>query len=354
MAKKQKNEKVSENNWIVKSNALNEIRNNRMTITQIRFFSIYLSKINPNDPNSREVTFKLDEYTKIMQFKQTNITRLMSTADDLMKIVVTFFDKEGKYSDDGLVGFVKCQLFKRFRLFKRDNDEWYVSIDCHDDVLKLMFELHGYYFKYRLWNAMQLTSTNQQRMYEILKQYEYAGVREISIKDLREFLGIKPNEYTRWERFKIRVLESSQEALANYTDIKFNWEVSGKRGAHGKINAIKFIIEKNDDYVDSLTLDEYLIEQKAPEITDELVAFEYENENLSFLAEACENVFDNGQMEELFFLLNKAVPYTTKANTMAARYEYLAEKYIYSKNRSTTEGKLFNYLKKVIEADIKS
>lgn len=352
MTKKQTSGKVSTNNWIVKSNALNEIRNNRMTITQIRFFSIYLSKINPTDPNSREVTFKLDEYTKIMQFKQTNTTRLMKTADDLLGLVVTFFDKDGQYSADGLVGFVKCQIFKRFRLFKDGNDEWCVSIDCHDDVLKLMFELKGYYFKYQLWNAMQLTSTNQQRMYEILKQYEHAGVREISVKDLREFLGIKKDEYTRWDHFKARVLDSSQEALTNYTDIKFTWEVTGKRGKGGKINYLKFNIERNNDYVNRLTLDEYLIEKKAPEIADGLVEFEYENEHLSFLAEACENVFDNGQMQELFFLVNRAVPYVSKENTMMARYDYLTEKYAYSKNRSTAKGKLFNYLKKVIESDI--
>lgn len=354
MAKK-KNSTVSTNHWIVKSNALNEIRNNRMTITQIRFFSIYLSKINPNDPGSREVTFKLNDYTRIMQFKQTNITRLMKTADDLLGLIVTFFDKEGKYSADGLIGFVKCQIFKRFKLFKGDEDgEWYVSIDCHDDVLKLMFELKGYYFKYQLWNALQLTSTNQQRMYEILKQYEHAGVREISVKDLREFLGIDPDEYTRWERFKTRILDSAQQALANYTDIKYTWEISGKRGKGGKINAVKFNIEKNTEYVQLLDLDDYLVSQETPEVSEELVAFEFEaeNETLNFLAEACDNAFTENQMEELFFLVNKAVPYSAKANLLLMRYDYLAEKYIYSKNRSTSEGKLFNYLKKVIEADV--
>lgn len=351
MENKQNGAKLSKSNWIVKSNALNEVRNNRMTITQIRFFSIYLSKINPNDINSRDVTFKLDEYTKIMQFKQTNLTRLMKTADDLLRLIVTFYDKDGRYSADGLVGFVKCQIFKRFRLFKGANDEWYVNIDCHDDVLKLMFELKGYYFKYQLWNALQLTSTNQQRMYEILKQYENAGVREISVKDLRGFLGIESKEYPRWDHFKTRILESSQEALANYTDIKFNWEVTGKRGRGGKIEYLKFNIEKNENYLHRLTLDEYLVQQETPKVSGELIEFDYENENLQFLAEACENSFSNGQMEEILYLVNKIIPYSTKEETLMARYEYLAEKYVYSKNRYKTEGKLFNYLKRVLEAE---
>jgi plasmid replication initiation protein len=354
MIKKQKSAKLSTANWIVKSNALNEIRNNRMSISQIRFFSIYLSKVNPKDPKSREVTFKLDEYTKIMQFKQANTTRLMKTADELLGLIVTYYDKDGTYSSDGLIGFTKCQIFKRFKLFRGgDNDEWYVTIDCHDDVLKLMFELRGYYFKYQLWNALQLTSTNQQRMYEILKQYENVGAREISVNDLREFLGITTEEYPRWDNFKTRILEASQEALANYTDIKFTWEVTGKRGKGGKINKLKFNIEKNNDYVQQLTLDEYLTGMEPLEIENELVAFESENESLPFLSEACENTFDMRQVEELFFLVNRAVPYQKDRHTTEQeRYKYLLEKYTYSKNRSTKPGKLFNYLKTVIEADI--
>lgn len=352
MKSKRKTE-LSTNNWIVKSNALNEIRNNRMTISQIRLFSIYLSKINPKDEKTREVTFKVDEYARIMQFKQTNITRFQKSAEDLLSLIVTFYDKTQVHPELGYA-FVKCQIFKKIKFFKdKDTEEWYITIDCHDDVLRLMFDLRGYYFKYQLWNALQLTSPNQQRMYEILKQYEYAGVREISVKDLREFLGLEPNEYLRWDNFKKRILDSSQQVLENYTDIKYTWEITGKRGKGGKIQSLKFNIEKNNDYFHQLTLDEYLTEQAAPAMEGELTEFEYENENLSFLAEACEKEFDENQMTELLHLLNKAVPYSVSKNNKLERYDYLAEKYTYSKNRSNAKGKLFNYLKTVIEADIK-
>ena len=253
---------LSADHWIEKSNALNEVRNSRMTISQVRLLSIYLSKINPRDIDSREVSFKLNEYTKIMQFKQTNTTRMIKTAEDLLGLTIRYYDQDGRYSSDGLEGFVMCQIFKRFKLYKNGEGEWIVSIDCHDDALHLMFALQRYYFKYQLWNSLQLTSVKQQRMYDLLKQYEYAGVREISIKDLREELWLTPSEYPRWERFKTRVLDASQEALSNYTDIKFTWEVSGKRGKGGKINYIKFNIEKNNSYVRRLTLNDYLTEQQ--------------------------------------------------------------------------------------------
>ena len=44
-----------------------------------------------------------------------------------------------------------------------------------------MFDFKDRYFKYELWNALRLKSANQIRMYEILKQYETIGKREIKV-----------------------------------------------------------------------------------------------------------------------------------------------------------------------------
>ena len=132
--------------------------------------------------------------------------------------------------------------------------EWFVSIDCHDEVLTYMFDFKKYYFKYQLCNGLRLATVNQIRIYEILKQYEKAGAREIRLTDLKAFLGISEDEYPRWERFQVRVLDSCQKALSENTDIKFTYEPI-KKGRGGKITAIKFTMEKNDNYVDQLPMD---------------------------------------------------------------------------------------------------
>lgn len=87
-----------------------------------------------------------------------------------------------------------------------------MEINASDDALPLMFEFKNRYFTYELWNALRLKSPNQVRMYEILKQYEKIGTRTLTIKELRNLLGIAPNEYQRWERFRVRVLDSCQQA----------------------------------------------------------------------------------------------------------------------------------------------
>ena len=340
-----------------------------MTISQIRLLAIYLSKINPKDINSREVTFMLDEYTKIMQFKRSNTTQLINTAEKLLGLTVTYFDKTGQYTSDGLVGFTTCQIFKRFRLYKNDEGKWLVTIDCHDDVVNLMFDLQRHYFKYELWNALQLTSPNQQHMYELLKQYEYAGVREIGLSDLRKMLGLKSGEYPRWERFKTRVLDAAQEALANYTDIKFTWEVAEKAGKGGKIIKLRFHIEKNSNYVRRLTtFEDYLTEQAqtkfegSPEefeiIDDDELMEEKESlyeEHLKFLAGSCGYEFTNAEMQVLYNLILKIVPYKTNRDaTQLKMYNYLKRKYDELKWRNSQHEikNRMGYIKKIIEADI--
>ena len=363
MGKTQNKTELSTKNWVVKSNALNEVRNSRMKISQLRLFSIYLSKINPNEKESRAVKFSLDEYTKIMQFKQANITRMIKTAKDLVGISVTFLgNKEGVYQNNRLREFTTCAIFKSVKLRKEDDGEWYVSIDCNDDVLHLMFELKKHYFKYKLWNAMQLTSPNQLRMYELLKQYEYVGAREINVQDLREFLGLKKDEYTRWNNFRARILDASQTALASRTDIKYTWEVAGRLGKGGKIKTIKFNIEKNDDYIRQFTIDEFFLEQGENVIEGDMQEFEVENETeeagddiVSFLSEACENEFIREEVTLLHDYIVKIVPYGHR-NRSLDLYDYLKSKYDELNYRAmkTDIKNRFGYLKKIIEMELKT
>ena len=104
-----------------------------------------------------------------------------------------------------------------------------------------MFEFKDKYFKYRLYNALRLKSASHIRMYEILKQYESLGKREIAVSDLQYMLGV---HYSRWERFRTKVLDSSQQALKETTDICFDYN-RGRVGNGGKWLTIIFTIREN-------------------------------------------------------------------------------------------------------------
>ena len=243
---------------VVKNNALNEIRANNMTLQELRFFSIYLSKINPSDINTRVVRFPISDFQAIMNLVSPNIDHLQRVTNSLLRKVVNVPAENG--------GYTAFQIFKKCKVAADNYGEWYMEIDAHDDALPLMFELKEKFFKYKLWNALSLGSSNQLRMYEILKQYENIGYRIIQIDELRNLLGIDKNEYPRFGDFRIRVLEACQQALANHTDIKFTYAPHGKRGQRGRILYLKFTIEENKDYKNQLTLDTF-IEENTPQNT---------------------------------------------------------------------------------------
>ena len=236
---------------VEKRNVLNEIKKNDMTLQELRFFSIYLAKINARDISTRVVKFKLEEFQKIMDIQKMTIQHFKDLVDGLLQKIVHV------PNEDGSKGYTAFQLFKRCKVYEDENDfnQWHVEIDAHDDALPLMFEFKEKYFKYALWNVLRLTSRNQIRMYELLKQYESIGMREINLDKLKDWLGIEQNEYSRFERFKVRVLDACQKALLENTDIKYDYELmkTGRR-----VSGVRFIIKKNEDYKDPLKLEEYV------------------------------------------------------------------------------------------------
>lgn len=234
---------------VMKRNLLNELRAKDFTLQELRFFSIYLSKINPRDTSTRIVKFPLSDYKEIMGLGRLNISQLRASTNSLLGKVVNIPKENGGYN--------AFQLFKECEVDQDDSGDWFVSIDAHDKALPLMFDFKDRYFKYELWNALQLHSPIQIRMYEILKQYEKLGKRELEITELRELLGIDPKKFSRLERFKAQVLDSCQKALKEKTDICYTYE-KGKTGKSGKWLTIIFHIFKNEEYTRQMQLDGFL------------------------------------------------------------------------------------------------
>lgn len=219
---------------IYKRNELNELRANNFTLQELRFFSIYLAKINTNDINSRVVRFPLQDFKEIMEYQELNIPQLKATSKSILKKTVNIPLRSG--------GFAEIALFDTFIVDKDKDGKWFVEIGASNAALPFMFNFKDRYFKYELWNALRLTAPSHVRIYELLKQYENIGRREIRVDDLQEMVG---TSYNRWDRFKKSVLDSSQQALKETTDIAFTYE-RGKTGTGGKWISIIFNIMHNE------------------------------------------------------------------------------------------------------------
>lgn len=226
---------------VIKQNSLNEAKYNNISSEGLKFFAVYLTKIDQRDISTRIVRFTLAEFTHAIGLEQgQNIKYFQKIAGKLLSQVVYVPNSNG--------GFKAFPLFQTFELDKdKETGEWYIEIDAHDKVLELMFGFNNKYFKYEFGNIAGLTSNNQIRMYEILKQYEKLVEREISIEQLRFLLDIKDNEYIGsdgFENFKKKVLKPCQKALKEKTDICFDFK-RGKTGRGGKWLSIIFTIYPN-------------------------------------------------------------------------------------------------------------
>jgi len=341
--------KLKKNYLIQKRNVLNEIRSNNMTLQEFRFFSIYLSKIHKNKPEeTRVVRFPIADFQSIMDLGRIDIGYMKSVTNSLLCKVVNVPDERGGYT-----GF---QLFKECTVSNDDNGEWYIEIDAHDKALPLMFEFKNKYFSYQLWNALRLRSSNQFRMYEILKQYETAGERILSVEDLRSLLGIRKDEYPRFGDFKTYVLNVCQKALAEHTDIKFTYESHGKKGKGGKVLSLKFIIEKNKDYTDQITLDMF-IEYNNPNTHDALDVDDKEKtpyqERIEFFMEACNDEFT---FDEVAVLQDKMRDSISKTQYLDQIYcfHYINNRYKYMElqNKQRKISKRFGYMKSLMDKEI--
>lgn len=333
---------------VAKRNVLNELRSNNMTVQELRFFSIYLSKINPRDKSTRCVRFPLEDFQRIMGFGRLNIKRLKASTDSLLCKLVHIPDDNGR-------GWSVFQLFKECHIFQDEDNRWFVEIDAHDKALPLMFDFKNRYFKYELWNALRLKSPNQVRMYEILKQWIHdkpSFSKEFKITELRALLGIANSEYSdRWDNFKKKVLDSCQEALKESTDICYTYE-RGKVGRGGKWLSVIFHIQKNTAYVDQLTLDEFIEMQPEPEIIDvsaEETEIDYGGELADLLGSAaCDDEFSPEQVRILQDLVIKAVP---NGDNME-RCDYLIHQMHKMNAYKPNHEKRFNYLRKMIEKEV--
>lgn len=342
---------IRASNIVEKQNILNEMQSNFMTLQEVRFFSIYLSKINARDQSTRVVRFPLTDFAAILDIQKVNIQKVKETTNKLLSKVVNIPDSRGGY-----IGF---QLFKECKVYTDITDKrWYVEIDAHDRALPLMFDFKQKYFSYRVDNVLQLLSTNQIRMYETLKQYERAGEMRISVKGLKDQIGVSNSHYPRFGDFKIKVLDSCQKALEEKTDICYAYELI-KKGRGGKVAEILFTISANRKAVNLMSVENYIDAKKTMvglyEIDEDEHTVEEESEgdqiDYDFLGEAFDNEFT---VEEVRYLYSLALPVVKRdgeqKDFILRMYDYLKMKNDLLNTKMGVKHR-YGYIKKLIELD---
>lgn len=104
-------------------------------------------------------------------------------------------------------------------------DAGMVELQFTDAVIPLITRLSEQYTEYELKQVSELQSEYSIRLYELMMQWKKVGqTNRIAIDDLRQKLGVEPEQYKQMCNFKTRVLDHAVKQINSHTDIEATYD----------------------------------------------------------------------------------------------------------------------------------
>lgn len=242
--KKQK-EKSNSNNIVQKANILNSMQpykdyeleegiSGDMTLTELRFFSLYLSRINSENPEEREVTISITEFEELFETHLNSSTLNQKIYSILKRAVNVRMVEENKLR--------KLMLYSMFEWTDEERPNEF-KVRCNADVLPYLFHIKdkGCYTSYKLEQISKLNSVSKIRFYEIMKQYLAMNEVTFEWEELRNMLFAN---YTEFRDFNKYMLNSALNDVNEFTDINVSME---KNLIRRSVNSLTFYISKKKE-----------------------------------------------------------------------------------------------------------
>lgn len=209
------------NNLVEKSKALIWAKFTDYTAGELRLLEVYLSRINPRDPESSNVSFTLAEYCKLLDLK-LNSKNLKSQVKHFLGNVVSV-----PLNADG-TEYVMYPLFTKAEVkFNRESLSYDVSINCNPDLRPVFFDIaRSGYVKYRLRYTIGMKQQASILMYSMIRDWMNHSLssNKIGLKQLRDHIGANDPSYDDFRALRRRVLEPAVEEISNVSDIVVDFE----------------------------------------------------------------------------------------------------------------------------------
>ena len=158
---------------------------------------------------------------------QDNFKVEKHTAYEALKSAATgLFEASFKYkSIDETTGKPKDNVVRWVQKIAYIDDAGTVELQFTDEVIPLITRLSKEYTEYELKQVSELQSEYAIRLYELMIQWKSVGkTQQILLDDLRNQLGVKPDQYKAMCNFKARVLDHGINQINNHTDIIAEYE----------------------------------------------------------------------------------------------------------------------------------
>ncbi|AFC26967.1 replication initiation protein [Saprospira grandis] len=210
----------------------------RFSVWEDRIFLLTLSQIQAEDDDFKIYKIYVKdlarEYGLATKSVYENIREAVSSLQrKTISIPFRFDEGPGKLTTSFFTSFGELD----------QSDFSHILVELHPKLKPYLLQLKERFTQYNISFLVRMQSHYSKRIYKLLKQYHPLSKRRISIQQLKQILQIEPEEYKRYFDFKRRVILKAQEDLAEYTDLKFEFEEERKGR---KVQAILFTIATNE------------------------------------------------------------------------------------------------------------
>ena len=236
------------------------IYNRKLTINDIKVFKAILSKVKYNN--------KLFDDHYVIDYKTLDIAgvpasnryrEVEKSLINLMNTFVTIRKEDRERLKDPILnqakGDRKLGLIRNDWTHEKKSSKIVITIP---EILKPFFlELADKeYTIYALENLSSFTNVYELKLYELFARWKNRGFINITIENLREYMEIEDNKYTKYANFKNHVLLKAINKITNTTnlDIQFrelkkNGEILiTNKGPGNRVYSIEFIITNKEKF----------------------------------------------------------------------------------------------------------
>lgn len=333
---------------IQKSTPLLSLWRSPLTLSEFKILDAYLARIDSHHPDRRWVRFSKGELEAILHVEKINITDLNTRIKNLCIMVQI---ENPALTADGNEGFDEVALFERAICKKDAEGVWTIDLCCTPSAMQYIFNVENLgYLRYKLRSIVCLTSRYSYLLFLYLERNRFRGNWEVSVNELRDYLGCTDSTYSQYKFFNQFILKRAQQELESKTNCHFSYKPirQGRRISH-----LHFFLEP-------------LLEEKEEVVrqTNTASAETSLQAEINALLSACrlpngEPEFTSAEITQILSILphiprNKFPHMSLKFNRLLAWKQYLEERYA-AMNRLAEKKVIrhrFNYLLKMIKADV--
>lgn len=305
------------NNLIVKHNQLIEARYD-LTLNEQKIILYSASQLDRKKERFNILSFNIREFFKLIGTTQERYTEIREIIKSLRSKEITI----KKQNSELITGWLSSIEYLE--------NEGIIELEFSEKLIPYLLQLKEKFTRYDLKNIINLQNKYSIRVYELLKQYEKIGTREIEIKEFRKYLGIEENEYKKFSNFENRILKTTKEEINTYTDLNFDYK---KIKTGRTITSILFQIDPKD---------------QEKEIYIEYLNQSYDIKEFKNKSGLEKENFDSQQIINLYEIaVEKLIDEYENETDL---FEYIKINYLFMLEKDNIRNK-FAYLKKALRED---